>query len=234
MGTWGGLFQYQAGTFARVVGPPEIGLAVLALFEDREGGLWIGTPRGPVLLKEGKFTAYRLGESEGDVDIRAFAEDSGGGLWVGTIGQGLFRLKAGQGNRFEPVAGFPSLKARSLFCDPDGVMWIGSDGAGLFRHKEGSFQAYTSSDGLPWDTVSSIISDAEGNLWMGSDNGMFSCSRKKLVEYEPGHGSDLMVLRLSVDDGLSSRGCSGQRPAGFLEVRRWEAVVPEYARAGGI
>src|SRR5512134_563817 len=88
-------------------------------------------------------------------------------------------------------------------------MWIGSDGAGLFRHKEGSFQAYTSSDGLPGDTVSSIISDAEGNLWMGCDNGVFSCSRKKLVEYEPGSGSDLTVLRLSVDDGLSSRGCSG-------------------------
>lgn len=208
-GTWGGLFQFKQGRFARVEGPPELGLAVLALFEDRDGSLWIGTPRGLVCQRGEEISVRRLRPGDAYLDIRSIAEDAAGNLWVGTIGQGLFRLQGAQVEQFGPDRGFTSRNARSLLCDRAGILWIGSDGAGLFRFKDGRFTAYTSADGLPCETLSSIISDTEGNLWMGSDNGVFACPTQRLQDYERGRSPALLVLRLSLEEGLGSRGLSG-------------------------
>ncbi|MCX6925630.1 MAG: hypothetical protein NT154_20830, partial [Verrucomicrobia bacterium] len=208
-GTWGGLFQLKQGRLGRVEGPPELGLAVLTIFEDRAGSLWIGTPRGLVCRRGQEASVHRLHASDAYDDIRSIAEDAAGSLWVGTIGQGLFHLQGDRVEQFGPDRGFLSLNARSLHWDRAGVLWIGSEGAGLFRLKDGRFTAYTSADGLSCETISSIISDADGNLWMGSDNGIVGCPSKRLLDYKRGYSPALLVLRLSLEEGLGSRGCSG-------------------------
>jgi ligand-binding sensor domain-containing protein/signal transduction histidine kinase len=208
-GTWDGLFKFGEGRWARVDGPPELGFAVLALFGDRAGRLWIGTPRGLVCRQSKGFSVHRLGQTESYFDIRSIAEDAAGDLWVGTIDEGLFRLRANQVERFGPAQGFASANARSLYCDSAGVLWVGSDGDGLFRFSDNRFTAYAGADGLPNGNIRSIIEDGEGNLWMGSDNGIFGCARRLLNGYEPGRSPALLCRRLSIAEGLDGRTYSG-------------------------
>ncbi len=208
-GTWGGLFRFREGRFAPVLGPPELGLPVLALFEDRAGGLWIGTPHGPVCHRNGVFQLHPLRTEGGEFDIRAFAEDETGAVWVGTMGDGLFRLTGERAESFGPAQGFTSLNARSLFVDSAGTFWVGSYDAGLFRFRDGRFTAYTSRDGLHCDNISSIIGDASNNLWMGSDNGILLCSSPLLESYRRGQSPPLLGQQLGLADGLGSRTCSG-------------------------
>ena len=224
VGTWGGLFKFADGRFARVSGPPELGLSVLALFEDRAGKLWIGTPRGPVCWDGRTFSVHRLAEDGGEFDIRSFAEDPAGNLWVGTIGQGLFRLGAGRVERFGPGQGLPSLNARSLFCDAAGGLWIGTDGAGLFRFEDGHFTSFIGADGWPNSNITSFITDLAGNLWMGSDNGLLLCAPDWLANYRRGLSPTLLGLRLSLGEGLASRRCSGSGqpvPSRSADGRLW-------------
>jgi ligand-binding sensor domain-containing protein/signal transduction histidine kinase len=208
-GTWAGLFQFQGRRFTQVEGPSDLNSPVLALFEDSTGGLWIGTPGGPVCRRNGAFKLYSLGAEAKDLDIRAFAEDASGRLWVGTIGHGLYRLTGERVEHFGPAEGFGSINARSLFLDRRHTLWVGSYDAGLFRFLNGRFIGYNSSDGLPSDTISSIIDDTSGNLWMGSDNGIFLCPSQLLEKYARGQSPPVLGQRLGLPEGLRSRGCSG-------------------------
>lgn len=72
--------------------------AVISLFEDSEGTLWIGTYKGGVsYLKNGKF--HNLKHDTSNIasiptnDIRAIAEDRNGDIWIATHGQGVCKLK---------------------------------------------------------------------------------------------------------------------------------------------
>jgi ligand-binding sensor domain-containing protein/signal transduction histidine kinase len=222
-GTWGGLCRFR-GRFETVPGPPEISLAVLALFEDSAGSLWIGTPRGPVQHRAGRFTLHPLRPGGGGADIRAFAEDAAGGIWVGTIGQGLFRLMGGRVEQFGAEQGFTSANARSLLRDRDGTIYVGSDGEGLFRHAAGRFSNFNRTDGLPSDSISSLIADTEGHLWMGTDNGIFACASAWLADYERGRSATLLGLRLGLAEGLASRSSSGSGqpvPSRTADGRVW-------------
>jgi ligand-binding sensor domain-containing protein/signal transduction histidine kinase len=208
-GTWGGLFKLENGRFARVPGPPELGLPVLALFEGRQGQLWIGTPRGVVCGTGGEFSLHPLREGSGSLDIRSLGEDSAGNLWVGTIGSGLYRLREGRAERIGSEQGFTPPNARSIFCDATGGVWVGSDGAGLFGFVQGECKSFTSADGLPSDTISSIVADRAGNLWMGSENGIFACAPDWLAGYARGRSPPWLGQRLGLAEGLANRGCSG-------------------------
>ncbi len=65
-----------------------------ALYEDRQGILWIGTPEALIRrdYKTGRITAYRTGGPEVGSDVVSICEDRSGNLWVGTYGQGLHRF----------------------------------------------------------------------------------------------------------------------------------------------
>jgi ligand-binding sensor domain-containing protein/signal transduction histidine kinase len=126
---------------------------VLAIIEDREGVLWVGTLKGLDRMDPGtkKFTHYRHVENDptslSDNKIGIIYEDRQGTLWVGTgnayYGEvapgtgGLNRLdkKTGRFTRFMHSPKDPhSLidnRVQSIFEDSRGNFWIGTAGDGL-------------------------------------------------------------------------------------------------------
>ena len=68
------------------------GLNVLALAEDRDGGVWAGTREGQVWrLRQGDWLAQtNYSQSH---PITAILQDREGALWIGTEGDGLYRYQ---------------------------------------------------------------------------------------------------------------------------------------------
>ena len=85
---------------------------VNAIYEDREGFLWIGTTGALNRLdrKTGRYEHFSLGEDGVASDVLSIVEDGSGTLWVGTSGQGLGRLdrRTGKFKLYRHVDGDPT------------------------------------------------------------------------------------------------------------------------------
>ena len=92
-----------------------IGTLVGAIYEDRQGILWMGTAGAlnRIDRKTGQYTAYRSAGPAFNTDVTAIIEDSSGTLWVGTYGHGLKRFDRRTGQFKDP----PSQSGRCFQLD---------------------------------------------------------------------------------------------------------------------
>jgi signal transduction histidine kinase/streptogramin lyase len=203
------LLQYQTGRFKRM---PEAALNAglpLALYEARDGALWVATPQGPVRRQDGKTRLQSLGEGVRPVEIRSFGEDAAGNIWVGTIGRGAFCIRSNGVDHFGPQEGLTNPDARTIWCSDNGDVWIGTLGDGLFRHRNGRFEHIGAAEGLPDETINGILTDREDGVWFTTYNGLFGCGREELSFYVRGRTPGLSCRWFSLKDGLDFRTCSG-------------------------
>lgn len=168
---------------------------ILAICEDLEGDLWIGTLGGLDRLDRatGTFTHYRHDPADptslsSDYIITVFV-DSQGVVWVGSRG-GLDRFDRSSQtfthHRFNPEDVEHSLShdwVLSILEDSAGALWVGTLG-GLdrldpdrdrfvhFRHDPADPHSLSS------DAVSSLYEDRTGTLWVGTGNGINKYSRR--------------------------------------------------------
>jgi signal transduction histidine kinase/ligand-binding sensor domain-containing protein/CheY-like chemotaxis protein len=149
------------------------GTAVNTFFEDREGGLWVGTNlEGLLRLRADEVVP--LGAAEGLPDDSAWnvMAASDGALWVTTDG-GLTRIA---GNRIERVSvpGLPGEDTVALAERRDGSIWLGTFRHGLFRLPRGGepLLRWTPAEGLRAGPVTVVFEDSRGRLWVGSREGL--------------------------------------------------------------
>lgn len=122
-----------------------------ALYEDREGILWIGTPEALNRLdrKTGSTIAYTTGGPAVGTDVVSICEDRSGYLWIGTYSHGL--------HRFDPRTGkFKTYRHNSadlytlsndfvmaLLIDQKGALWAATgDGLNRFDSTTERFTVY--------------------------------------------------------------------------------------------
>lgn len=152
---------------------------VLAIREDRNGIIWVGTHGGGAnkyVPWHNAFQGYR--HSPGKPDslssdiIMPILQTQDGALWVGTYDAGL--------NRIDPVSGavthfrhhdgdsgsLSSDRIRALFQDSRGRLWVGTNDAGLnlYDSTRRRFIRYPAGP----QSIVAILENPDGSLWIGS------------------------------------------------------------------
>lgn len=234
-GSYGGLHRFKDGRWSQdfINNHNNLtGFPVAAIYEDREGRLWIGTGSdselgGLHLLKDGVFTPFRAPEGLILTDVRVIVEDREGALWVGGV-SGMSRFKDGKFTNYTREQGLSNNYVRDIYEDADGTFWIGTYGGGLNRLKDGRFTHITTKEGLFDNIVSRILEDDNGNLWMSCNRGIYRASRRELNDLADGRIKAIASIFYGITDGMRTNETNGGgQPAGWKdrEGRLWFPTI---------
>ncbi len=207
----------------------EMPLFYYAIYQSRDGVLWLGSDHGLVCLKQGQWS--RLGIELYRPEVRCITETPDGAIWFGMRGGGVARYQDGKFSQFLRAQGLPYEYAWAILGDDDGSVWIGTPGAGLIRWREGRFFSFTTRQGLASDVICSIQTDSQGNLWLGSYAGILRVSRAELDRCARGEITAINCFVLDNSDGLASlEMAGGNQPSACVgeDGRLW------FATSGGL
>src|SRR5262249_35482849 len=140
---------------------------VLAIFEDAEDDIWVGTQGG--LLRLSPSVASTITTADGTPQsINTIYQDPRGPLLAAALNGRLFEVSH---EALQPAALPPSLRAvpvRNVFRDSSGGLWLGTDGQGALRLAGAAEYRYTMKQGLVNDFVRAFCEDREGSIWIGT------------------------------------------------------------------
>jgi ligand-binding sensor domain-containing protein/signal transduction histidine kinase len=219
---------------------------VTAVFEDKDGVLWIGTDGGGLNRfdrKTNSFSHYlhdpgnSSSLSSNTVTPNNITEDLAGNLWIGTE-KGLNKLNQERTN-FTSFAHHPndptSIRSNyvySLFLDKAGTLWIGSASAGISKLdlREKPFKHYRhhpeDAGSISHNTITGISGSEGDTIWIGTLGGglnAFDKSKGKFRHYRHGPGNKAGIRSDSIYDiSQSSDGGLWIRSSSYLSFYRPE------------
>jgi|RhiMethySRZTD1v2_1073278.scaffolds.fasta_scaffold06011_5 signal transduction histidine kinase/ligand-binding sensor domain-containing protein len=187
------------------------GASVTAIFEDREGSIWVATTDGLDRFREFAITTISVQQGLSSQGLGSILAARDGSIWLGTS-EGLNKWKQGEITVYrnssqrgvrgasQPTGlivgrgadwkrtvreitdnGLPGRTAESIFEDHHGQIWVGTQ-SGVAFLKAGRFDPVAS---VPYGVVHSITGDSAGNLWMSHQEGLFHLLDARLVERIP-------------------------------------------------
>jgi ligand-binding sensor domain-containing protein/signal transduction histidine kinase len=165
-----------------------------AVFEDREGTLWIGTSRGLQCLRASTFATLSATQGLHGDGAGPIAVDAAGRLWMGPPGGGLAWFAEGAIHVVRDSA-LDRDVVYSIAPDTDGV-WVARQRGGLSRVRLAGtrhiVESITQRRGLAQDSAYAVHRARDGAVWVGTLNAGVSCVRA-------GH-----VTTITTADGLAS------------------------------
>jgi ligand-binding sensor domain-containing protein/signal transduction histidine kinase len=174
IGTSAGLVRFDGTQFSvydRHNVPQLKESGILSLLTDRDGGLWIGTEGGGLVLYRNQvFHLFSAPEGLTNGFVRSVEEDDRGRIWVGTDG-GLFRIAGDRVERLDGTGGTQPVAVHSMFKDAAGRMWVGGTRVLRFDHDHVSeFQLRGEISQL---RVKSMLVTSDGTSWVGTVSGLY-------------------------------------------------------------
>jgi signal transduction histidine kinase/ligand-binding sensor domain-containing protein len=151
---------------------------IRALFEDREGNIWVGTPSGLDQISRRKITPVR------DLGFAISVESSSdGSVWVGSD-RGLIRIKGNTQRVYTTRDGLPNAIIRTLFSDRAGALWVATD-QGVVRFEHERFIPLLVPQGRRFYRISAITADSSGGVWLCDQfQGVFRLTDKGLASFD--------------------------------------------------
>ncbi|MFT4928654.1 MAG: ligand-binding sensor domain-containing protein/signal transduction histidine kinase [Phenylobacterium sp.] len=167
---------------------------VIALYEDNEHRLWVGTTEGLNYFNpnDNTFSVYPLnlqangGNNGVQADtavkpfIREMVGDSKSNLWIATMNNGLVKFNPQTGHsivlKHDPLDPFSlsSTKVRAIVEDRSGIMWLGTRVGGINKYNPATahFAHFNhksnQNNSLKDNTIWALYEDNEGQTWIGS------------------------------------------------------------------
>ena len=224
IGSYGqGLLRYQEGKITRFSAP---GLLphnnVLALFEDGEQNVWVGTQGG--LLRLSPSLASTVATADGTPQsINTIYQDPRGDLLVAALNGQLFRVI---NQVLVPATLPPQLKSvpvRNVFRDSRGALWLGTDGQGIARIDGGRVARFTMREGLGSDFTRAFCEDRDGSLWIGTDGGLSRYDGKAFQNFNVHDGLAYISVRALLLDKSGSLWIATDRGLSRLRDGRFQS-----------
>jgi ligand-binding sensor domain-containing protein len=187
--------------------------SIFALYQSRNGTLWVGTGNGVFMRTSGNAKFAKL-DSLGTSAINGFYEDNEGNIWV-AADIGVFRLSNEEGGNINyglQAASFLHLHAltkkdglsddriTSIMQDKEGSIWLGTYYGGLNRLKRGKFTTMTEQEGLLGNVIYSILAAREGSIWLGMIGGVQEWKNGQFTNYTDKNGLPANTVRALYED----------------------------------
>ena len=142
---------------------------VWCLFQDADGGVWIGTDGAGLLRYAGeRFVTWTVADGLCSDLVMAMVEDGAGDLWLGTYGDGVCRLDGMA--QLTTLEGLPNNTVWCGLAAKDSSLWFGTTD-GLVRLKRGRPQTLGPEQALRGTRVLALHEDADGAIWCGTREG---------------------------------------------------------------
>jgi len=202
---------------------------VTALFEDREGNLWIGGPETIERYRDAGFSTYLSSEGLPSNNCGAIYADPQARVWFAPWDGGLFQLSQGRIQQIE-VMGLKGDTVYSIAGGAGDEVWVARKYGGVtrLRFQGSALQAstYTRRSGLAQDAVYSIYRAADGTVWAGTlDEGLSRFDGAKWRTYTSKDG--LPSNRISVITGNAAGNIFVGTPNGLAVLKNdhWVAYT---------
>jgi signal transduction histidine kinase/ligand-binding sensor domain-containing protein len=156
--------------------------SIPALYEDREGSLWIGSNDGLNRLRDTRFTTFTTREGLSADAVNSLMAARDGTVWIGTDGGGLTHLHSGGTTVYTTARGLATNYIGALFEASDGTLWISGDSV-VMQQRNDSFRVYTTADGVPKGFVSAIGEDRHGRIVVAGEGPLRELQDGRFVVY---------------------------------------------------
>lgn len=181
-----GLAQYKDSKFSVFIRRPSDGWpsnVVTALYEDRDGTLWVGFGNGAEQFRNGRFFEDRSVSLRIQSRVNAIHRDRSGILWFGCE-DGLYSFDNNKITRYTREDGLADTRITALLEDRQGRLWVGSrQGMSSFDHARGLASIPQLGE------VVSLYEDSSGVVWVGTNGrGLFRMEGDKLTHYTTEQG----------------------------------------------
>ncbi len=171
-----GLYLYKNGNFLEyTIESIEKPFSITYLFEDGDGYLWLGTPRGliriqyPLELQKKQVRHFTTAHGLTSDNIVQVFEDSDRKLWVATT-SGLNRLKRTASGDVKIESLYNGILIQSIFEDREKNLWVGTLVKRLKRFRKRSFFSFQDHR-LFYPYVPCLYKARNNDIWIGSRNG---------------------------------------------------------------
>jgi signal transduction histidine kinase len=170
--TTDGLDDYWITRWDRSAGAP--GELVVAMVQDRDGYLWLGSADG--LTRFDGFMFQRWADISTDAlaggSVRSLFVDQAGRLWVGFDEGGVSSITGSTVRNYGRQDGLPAASIRTFTQDSTGTIWIGSLD-GLFQLAGDRVTQLPAGRGLPPGPVLTTLVDATGSFYVGTPQAIY-------------------------------------------------------------
>ena len=214
-----GLYRYDGMNWAcyrESAGVPN--RYVWSVLESRDGGVFVGTWGGGLLVKQDDHFVSQGELSKIRSPVLSMYEGGQGELWIGAT-TGIYRYEKGRITWSAGKRETASSNVRTIAQTPDGAVWFGMSGGGLASLKDGVLRQFRTGDGLSSDFVLCLHAEPDGTIWIGTaDSGLDRLRDGRFVNIGLRQGIPSSTISHIVDDGLGNLWLGSQ--AGILRASK--------------
>lgn len=170
LGTYHGLVRFDGVRFRVLDSGNTPGLqngVITSLYEDPEGGLWIGHETGQLTrLADGRFQAVNLGTNWPGGAVQGITTDAEGDLWLLNVAGLLFRVR--DGRLLNPAGARSPTSTLALARATDGKPWIVVNGH-VATLEKGNLVPFVFANAPSGDYYERVLPAKDGGLWVVSN-----------------------------------------------------------------
>ncbi len=155
------------------------GSGIPAMYQSKNGYLWLGTFEGLVRFDGVRFVNYDHNSLQelADQSIVALTEDGNGNIILGTQSFGLYQFN---GTSISPLAAYRqagklSRNINKLWTDKSGSVWVGTSG-GVLRISQSKVDVLLPVPEIPQGFKYSFCEGNDGEIWIGATDGLYRYS----------------------------------------------------------